>query len=146
MEGSFEHGNEPSFSKNVWKFFSRCTTSSFPRRTQVRWVQVSEQWPPYLNREEHGVRDHLREHGTAMIREHSFRWLYCWRPFGRVRDGFSHRDLIVIPYSTTKESTEVILTACNGMQGKLTRTPTLFYSEDVAKPWREARLYSLRFS
>jgi hypothetical protein len=35
VEGSCEHGNEPSGSINAGKFMSSCTTGSFSRRAQL---------------------------------------------------------------------------------------------------------------
>jgi hypothetical protein len=41
VEGSCEHGNEPSGSINVGKFLSSCTTGGFPRTAQLHGVSFS---------------------------------------------------------------------------------------------------------
>jgi hypothetical protein len=38
VEGSCEHGNEPSGSIKCWKFLSSCTTGDFLRRASLREV------------------------------------------------------------------------------------------------------------
>jgi hypothetical protein len=38
VEGSFEHGNEPSGSQNIGKFLSNCTTGGFSTRAQLHEI------------------------------------------------------------------------------------------------------------
>jgi hypothetical protein len=40
VEGSCEHGNEPSGSIKCWKFLSSCTVGGFSRRAQLHEVSL----------------------------------------------------------------------------------------------------------
>jgi hypothetical protein len=65
VEGSCEHGNEPSGSIKCWKFLSSCTIGGFSRRAQLHEVCLFHNAVAELDNSEQLIRKNLETRGRG---------------------------------------------------------------------------------